>query len=96
MPRDKDSYQFHKPLTHNEHIKITGVFFSPPLHRSSQCRELLDIVSGGASKDLHEQLYECHRVTAIPVRGDPGYGQCIRDNNLGVFKVGHVMTGPNT
>ena len=50
---------------------------------------MLDIVSGGACKDLHEKLYECHRVTAIPVPANPGYGQCVRDKKLGVFKVGH-------
>ena len=47
-------------------------------------------MSGGACKDLHEKLYECHRVTAIPVPASPGYGQCVRDKKLGVFKVGHV------
>ena len=59
-----------------------------PRHSKPLCQDLSDIVSEGTCPGLGDQLYECRELIRVPVKYRPGYGQCILDNNIDMFKVG--------
>ena len=51
------------------------------------CQEVADMMLDGSCSLLGDKLYECHRMTDFPRRWLPGYGRCIRENNMDPFEV---------
>lgn len=59
----------------------------PTHHRDPMCQEVADMMLDGSCLFLGDKLYECHRMTDFPRSWLPGYGGCIRENNMDPFEV---------